>query len=134
MDDWIVLAPTRHSLRRIVRIMNRVLADLKVSKHPMKTYIGRCRKGFDFLGFRLGLPPDPLMAGSGASLPIALSTLRKHLQKRARLYEQDTSPARIGKFCRGWVRWVRHVRLSACVGTGNSLLLGECFLPGCAAA
>ncbi|NER35842.1 MAG: hypothetical protein F6J93_17950 [Oscillatoria sp. SIO1A7] len=29
MDDWVVLAPTRWKLRRAIRVVNRVLAELR---------------------------------------------------------------------------------------------------------
>lgn len=46
MDDWIVFAPTRWKLRKVIRITNRVLNQLKVWQHPDKTFIGRAEKGF----------------------------------------------------------------------------------------
>ena len=53
MDDWIVFAPTRWKLRKVIRITNRVLNQLKVWQHPDKTFIGRAEKGFDFLGYHI---------------------------------------------------------------------------------
>lgn len=50
MDDWVILVPTRWKLRRIVRVVNGILAKLKVKQHPDKTFIARIAKGFDFLG------------------------------------------------------------------------------------
>jgi hypothetical protein len=41
MDDWVVLAPTRWKLRKAIKLVNRNLAELKVEKHPDKTFIGR---------------------------------------------------------------------------------------------
>jgi len=32
-------------------IVNQTLNELKVEKHPDKTFIGRIAKGFDFLGY-----------------------------------------------------------------------------------
>ena len=54
MDDVIVLAPTRHKLRRAVKIVNETLAELWLEKSPNKTFIGRVERGFDFLGYHLG--------------------------------------------------------------------------------
>ena len=51
MDDWVIVAPKRWKLRKVVRVVNQVLNALKVEKHPDKTYIGRAEKGFDFLGY-----------------------------------------------------------------------------------
>ena len=39
MDDWVILCKTRNQLRTAVRIMNRVLDTVKMTKHPFKTYI-----------------------------------------------------------------------------------------------
>jgi hypothetical protein len=41
MDDWVILAPTRWSLRPAVRIVNETLRELRVEQHPGKTFIGR---------------------------------------------------------------------------------------------
>ncbi len=51
MDDWVVLSPSRWKLRKAVSKANRVLEQLKVEKHPDKTFIGRVARGFDFLGY-----------------------------------------------------------------------------------
>jgi hypothetical protein len=53
MDDWVVFAPTRWKLRKVVRITNRVLERLLVDKHPDKTFVGRVASGFEFLGYHL---------------------------------------------------------------------------------
>ena len=50
MDDWVVLATTRWKLRAAVKRANLVLADLKVEKHPDKTFVSRIERGFNFLG------------------------------------------------------------------------------------
>jgi RNA-directed DNA polymerase len=34
--------------------LNQTFAELKISLHPDKTFIGRIDKGFDFLGYRFG--------------------------------------------------------------------------------
>ena len=51
MDDWIVLSPNRWKLKKAIQIVNQTLNELKVQKHPDKTFIGRVAKGFDFLGY-----------------------------------------------------------------------------------
>jgi len=51
MDDWIVLSPNRWKLKKAIQIVNQTLNELKVEKHPDKTFIGRVAKGFDFLGY-----------------------------------------------------------------------------------
>ena len=42
---------TRWQLRRAVRTLNQSFAELKVSQHPDKTFIGGIERGFDFLGY-----------------------------------------------------------------------------------
>ena len=39
MDDWVIIAPGRLKLRKIVKIVNTVLSRLKIEKHPDKTFI-----------------------------------------------------------------------------------------------
>ena len=51
MDDWIVLSPNRWKLKKAIQIVNQTLNELKVEKHPDKTFIGRIGKGFDFLEY-----------------------------------------------------------------------------------
>ena len=52
MDDILVLTKTRWQLRRAVRKLNQTFTELKVSRHPDKTFIGHIEKGFDFFGDR----------------------------------------------------------------------------------
>jgi hypothetical protein len=40
MDDWVILAPTRWSLRPAVVIVNETLRELRVEQHPDQTFIG----------------------------------------------------------------------------------------------
>jgi RNA-directed DNA polymerase len=46
MDDWVILAPTRWSLRRAVRIVNETLRELRVEQHPDKTFIVMQSSGY----------------------------------------------------------------------------------------
>jgi len=101
MDDWVILCQTRHQLRSVVRIMNRVLDVLKVTKHPFKTYIGRIKDaGFDFLGYQIS---NHLKQG----LTIAWTTWANHQGKLSQLYEQGVSEMDIGQYVQRWMRWVR---------------------------
>ena len=50
MDNWVILAPTRWSLRRALVTVNETL-ELRVEQHPDKTFIGRIERGFTFLGY-----------------------------------------------------------------------------------
>ena len=40
MDDWVILASTRWSLRRVVRIVYATLRELRVEPRPDTTFIG----------------------------------------------------------------------------------------------
>ena len=59
-----------------MQIVNQTLNELKVEKHPDKTFIGRIAKGFDFLGY--SFEPKWL---------IAPKTLANFLERAIRLYE-----------------------------------------------
>jgi RNA-directed DNA polymerase len=51
MDDILILTKTRWQNRKAVKELNQILNQLKVEKHPDKTYIGKVENGFDFLGY-----------------------------------------------------------------------------------
>ncbi len=101
MDDVLVLSPTRWKLRRAVRAVNRVLASLRLDKHPDKTFIGRIEKGFDFLGYHF----------TRAGLTVARTTIKRFNERAARLYEQDrrepSGPSRLGRYVRRWIGWAK---------------------------
>jgi len=99
MDDWIVLADTRWKLRRAVKAANEALEQLKVQKHPFKTFIGRISHGFDFMGYRM--TPE-----SALGLDVAGQTIKNHFDKIVRLYEQGAGMERIGQYVKGWWQWV----------------------------
>jgi len=95
MDNWVILAPTRWKLRRAIKVVNQTLAELKVEKHPDKTFIGRIERGFDFLGYRF----------SSAGLGIAPQTIERFKARMARLHEQGADEVRIGQYAERWWRW-----------------------------
>ena len=84
MDDILVLAPTRWSLRRAVTTVNRTLSGLGLDKHPDKTYIGPIARGFDFLGYHLQGEP-----GQPGRLTLAAKTIQNFKVKMSQLYEQN---------------------------------------------
>jgi hypothetical protein len=96
MDDWIVLSPNRWKLKKAIQIVNQTLNELKVEKHPDKTFIGRIAKGFDFLGYSF----EP------KGLSIAPKTLANFLERKTQLYEQGATVRRIGLYVRNWWQWV----------------------------
>jgi hypothetical protein len=68
------------------------LNELKLEKHPDKTFIGRIAKGFDFLGYSF----EP------KGLSIAPKTLANFLDRMSQLYEQGADHRRIGQYVRCW--------------------------------
>ncbi len=97
MDDWVILAATRWKLRRAIKAVNEVMAELRVEKHPDKTFIGRIARGFDFLGYWF----------SPQGLGVAKKTVDRMLEKVSRLYEQGANQVRIEAYLRRWWQWVR---------------------------
>lgn len=97
MDDWVIIAPTRWKLRNAVKIVNRILNKLRIiEKHPDKTYIGRVRNGFDFLGYHFNIH----------SLTMSIQTIINFLTKAIRLYEKEppqTKLKRLGCMLDEWL-------------------------------
>ena len=96
MDDWVILAPTRWKLRRVIKAVNQVMAELRVEKHPDKTFIGRIARGFDFLGYWF----------SRAGLGVARKSVERMLDKVSRLYERGADDCRVEDYVRRWWIWV----------------------------
>ena len=69
-------------------IINQTLYELKVEKHPDKTFIGWIAKGFDFLGYSF----EP------KGLSIVSKTLANFLERKTQLYEQGATVRRIGLY------------------------------------
>ncbi len=101
MDDILVLAPTRWKLRKAVKVVNQVLASLRLGKHPDKTFIGRIEKGFDFLGYHF----EP------GYLTVAQKTLEHFVARTYLLYEQESDESevfiRLGTYVKRWFQWVQ---------------------------
>jgi hypothetical protein len=101
MDDWVILAPTRWSLRRAIVVVNETLRELRVEQHPDKTFIGRIQRGFTFLGYWI--------TAKGVT-GVAPSAWEGFQERVVRLYEQgapqEETKRRIGQYVRRWKRWV----------------------------
>ena len=78
MDDILILTKTRWQNRKAVKALNQILNQLKVEKHPDKTYIGKIENGFDFLGYHF----------NGSQLTLARKTVEKHVLHWHQLYTQ----------------------------------------------
>jgi RNA-directed DNA polymerase len=104
-DAILILTQTRWQLRRAMKCLNQAFNALKIKKHPAKTQIGRIAQGFDFLGYRFG----------GENLHLADKTVRKHVERLLRLYEQQANkkvtPLEVacvlGDYVKRWRRWCR---------------------------
>lgn len=101
MDDILVLAPTRWTLRRGVATVNQQLTALGLAQHPDKTFIGRIAQGFDFLGYHF----------SPQGLTLAAQTRANFVARYTRLYEQSRHTPhglrRAWEYVRRWWRWVQ---------------------------
>ena len=106
-----ILAKTRWALRRVVQQVNMILDNLKLEKHPDKTFIGRIDRGFDFLGYRF----------VAQGLRLGAKTKQRFVERATRLYERGAAASRIGEYVRHWLTWVRSGGLEH---VGDELLVG----------
>ena len=95
MDDWVILTKTRGKLRKLVKLTHKIMDGLKLNLHPDKTFIGRIRKGFDFLGYRI----------TKNGLRLAILTIQCFQAKLAQLYEQGADNVRIEQYSKNWGCW-----------------------------
>lgn len=97
MDDFVIFAPTRHKLRAVLRVMYRVLDQLKLHVHPNKRYIGTTQRGFDFLGYRLH---------PNRKLRPAQQSLDRLFERARRLQEQGADITRLRQYVQRWYCWL----------------------------
>lgn len=129
MDDIVIMTHTRWQLRRAVKLLNQVFNRLKLKQHPDKTYIGKIDKGFDFLGYHFSRQP----------LQLAAITVKKHVEKLHRLYEQQSKNKKasseelawvLGQCVQHWLRWctagLQGIRLDLFDGAPEPCLL--CYI------
>jgi RNA-directed DNA polymerase len=103
MDDILIMTKTRWQNRRAVKLMNQTFDQLNVQQHPDKTFIGRIERGFDFLGYHFSTEP----------LQLAAITVKKHLERLHRFYEQQdnkkATPEEValvlGVYVKRWRSW-----------------------------
>lgn len=97
MDDWVILAPSRHKLRAALRVMYEVLTQLQLEVHPNKRFIGRTTRGFDFLGYRLH---------PGRKLRPSQQSLDRMVARARQLHEQRASHLRLREYVQRWFIWL----------------------------
>jgi RNA-directed DNA polymerase len=103
MDDILILTKTRWQNRKAVKKLNLILNQLKVEKHPDKTYIGKIENGFDFLGYQF----------HGNHLTVSKKTVEKHVLHWHQLYEQQKQKKATSEemtfvldcYVKRWQRW-----------------------------
>ena len=85
MDNWIILCPTKRKMRRAVKLMHQVLHSLGLHAHPEKTFIGKVKRGYNFLAVQFS-------GGKGSLSQVSQDRLKQKLHptfsSAARLYEQ----------------------------------------------
>ncbi|HCR2979768.1 TPA: transposase [Serratia marcescens] len=100
MDDFLILAPTRWSLRRAVARLKQHLYTWGFTLHPDKTQLGRTEQGFDWMG---------LWFDKNGVRSFAPRAIEKHRLQCRRLYERirhlntDVQAARMAIYRRRWV-------------------------------
>ncbi|WP_439413176.1 reverse transcriptase domain-containing protein, partial [Enterobacter ludwigii] len=100
MDDFILITPTRHSLRRAIKTLKQLMHDYGFVLHPDKTQLGRTRKGFDWMG---------LWFTDKGITAFAPRVTEKHRLKCRQLYEQirnltpESQAQRMAAYRRRWV-------------------------------
>ena len=99
MDDILVMATTRWKLKQAIRQVKEGLAQLGLTTHPDKTWVGRAKQGFDFLGYHL----------SRDEVTVAKATVERCVTRIRRLYEQEwrrpSRPSPLGVYVSRWWRW-----------------------------
>jgi len=99
MDDWVMVFAKRQDLRKAVKMQYTVLQALGVEIAQDKTFIGKVKKGFDFLGFHC----------SPIGMRLSQTALSRRDAKIARLYEQGASKRRIGLYLARWLGWASFI-------------------------
>ena len=95
MDDFVIMAPTRHKLRRAIKEVHAVMGGLGLRLHATKRCVGKLSNGFDFLGYRV-VP--------GRRLRTSAEGRRCLAEKFRRLYEQGAAHNRLWRYGERWCR------------------------------
>ena len=94
MDDFVVLAKTRHQFSKAIKQVHAVMRQLKLTLHKeQKCFIGKTQTGFDFLGYQV-CPHQRLHP--------SVESIRRLTNRYRRLYEQGVSLERLRQYV---VRW-----------------------------
>ncbi len=96
MDDILIFTKTKHQTERVVKLIYKAIKPLKLLLSKPKTYIGKIKNGFDFLGYHLG--------------PENLKISKKSIEKFAgnlvdRLYQPGYSSKDIFRYSSNWLKY-----------------------------
>ena len=98
MDDFVVLAKTRHQFRKAIKKVHAVMRQLKLTLHQeQKCFIGKTETGFDFLGYQVN--PRQQLHPSAESI-------KRLTHRYRRLYEQGVSLQRLRQYVVCWCCWL----------------------------
>ncbi len=97
MDDFVILASSRHVLRKAIRKVHEVLYSLMLVLHPVKRFIGRTVKSFDFLGYQIH---------QNRKLRPSAVSLHRLTERARQLYERGVSEERLRQYVIRWHRWL----------------------------
>ncbi|AEB28554.1 reverse transcriptase domain-containing protein, partial [Francisella hispaniensis] len=92
-DDWIILAKTRHKLRKAVKICKQILSKLKLKEHPNKTdyrnFNNPDAKTFNFLGIEFNHNgAKDIKKETKQNFSIKISRLYEYIQAIAKIKQQ----------------------------------------------
>ena len=97
MDDFVVLAKTRHHFRRTMKKVHDVMRHLKLRLHrQQKCFIGKTNIGFDFLGYQV-CPNQKLYP--------SVVSIQRLTDRYRRLYEQGADLKRLRQYVERWCCW-----------------------------
>ena len=98
MDDFVVLAKTRHQFRKAIKQVHAVMRQLKLTLHKeQKCFIGKTETGFDFLGYQV-IPRQQLYPST--------ESIKRLTHNSRRLYEQGVSLERLRQYVVRWCCWL----------------------------
>jgi hypothetical protein len=99
MDDILVMTTRRWKLRRAIREVKQGLAQLGLTPHPEKTWVGKSAQGFNFLGYHC----------SREGLTVAKPTVARCVTRIRRLDEQERRrpfpSSSLGVYVSRWWHW-----------------------------
>ena len=97
MDDFVIFTKKRHTLKRILKCVYRVLDSLGLRLAQAKTWIGQVDKGISFLGYDI----------SPGGIDLSKCSFDRMLARFRRLSERGVAVSHLTKYVRLWIKWAR---------------------------